>query len=372
VVFAALATNEPRTRDWWLVGLGVAAAVLSRSLGLGLAGGLLAWCLRRRIAPPGVWLPVIIAPIGWFAWAWSARSGPGGIASYGTSYTTWVSAIPLDAWVTVVRDNLLSVIVHTGHLVAQAGLSLLPAATRPVTALLAGAVVLTAIVIASSVAGGAWAWMLGAYFVMIVVWPWPQSRFILAVLPFAAGFVLGAARRRPDCWPALTIVGALLAAANIAYTVSGARTSKDGLSLAAQPVARWNEYEALFEWIRKGTPPDAVVASVAEPMVYLYTGRRGVFPYEQRTIAINYTTPPSIGGGADLDRLLTATAASYLVRMPAPDWGHTDLLDAAIADLRARQPARLARAYTGEDPRFEVLAVSPPTAASSQPERAGR
>jgi hypothetical protein len=107
-------------------------------------------------------------------------------------------------------------------------------------------------------------------------------------------------------------------------------------------------------------------------MVYLYTGRRGVFPYEQRTIAINYTTPPSIGGGADLDRLLTATAASYLVRMPAPDWGHTDLLDAAIADLRARQPARLARAYTGEDPRFEVLVVSPPTAASSQPELAGR
>jgi hypothetical protein len=359
---ALAAGADVRTRDWWLAGLAVGLAALTRSIGVSIVAGLLAWCVWRRRWPVGLVVPMLALPAAWFAW--SVTSGatptPADPLGYGADYRGWLRTVPVDAWPVVLRDNLLAVFVHGGHLVAQSGLWMAPAACRPYAALLVGIAVMALVAWGAYRVGGAWTWALACYLAMTVAWPWPPSRFLVVVLPLALVLPWAAVGGRRTTRTGLSVVAAVLAAANIGYAAASWSTARAAQGLVVTPgaPAPWREYEALFDWIRRSTPPGAVVVSVAEPMVYLYAGRSGVFPFAQRTIALNYSNPSSIGDDKDLDALLTAARATHLVRMPAPAWAHGAELDDVIARLRARRPGRLQRAYVGADARFEAFAVS--------------
>jgi hypothetical protein len=351
-----------RTR-WWMVGLAIGLAAIARSIGVSLGAGLLAWCAWHGRWPAGLAVPALGLPTAWFAWSRASR-GAGMAADplgYGTSYDGWLGSVPLDAWPVVLRDNLLAVFVHGGHLAAQSVIGVVPPASRPVCALLVGVALVGLVAWAARRVGGAWTSALAAYLALTVAWPWPPSRFLVAVLPLALVLPWAAVRAHRRWLVALSLAAAALATANAGHAVSSWRTARaaGGLVLPSAAPAPWREYEALFDWIRRATPPDAIVASVAEPMVYLYADRTGVFPFAQRTIALNYSNPPSIGDDHDLEALLIAARATHLVRMPAPAWAHTDRLDDVIARLRARTRHRLRQVYVGADSRFEVFAVSP-------------
>jgi hypothetical protein len=309
---------------------------------------------------PRVVLAAIGLPAAWLAWAVLERGDVPAAAAYATSYEQWLTGVPLGAWPVILRDNLLAVFVHTGHLLMQPVLPVVTMASRPLVALASGAVAAGVIAWAARRVGGPVPWVLAAYVGLAVLWPWPPSRFLVVVLPVAFLPVAVASRGRLAGRIA-TSVALAMAALSAGHALSSAQHAEAaaGLPTSGGPVAAWDEYEALFKWVREKTPRHALVASVAEPMVYLYADRLGVFPFEQDTVAINYSSPPSIGTAMDLDRRIDEHGVWYLVRMPAPAWGHTDLLDGVIAALRAREPGRLRPVYAGRDPRFEVLAVQP-------------
>jgi hypothetical protein len=316
------------------------------------------WLWRRRALTWLTIVPVVCAIVGWFGWAQYASIGASAPA-YDTSYVRWLSTVGLTAWPRIAVDNLLAVAVHGGSLVLQAPMMWLPPGLRPDVGFVAGVVIIAAVLWAGRSSTGVWPWLLAVYITGIVVWPWPPSRFLVAVLPLTLCSLLVETRAGSIARRGAVIVLVILGASNAAAAVTRTfdpRWTK-GYALADGTVAPWPEYSGLLDAIRRTTPPDAVVASVVEPMVFLYTDRHGVFPYSQDTVRLNYSDIPSIGTWRELDDRLTATHAAFLVRLPAPTWAHTAALDDAITALEAARPGRLRSLYRGTDRRFELLEI---------------
>ena len=342
-----------KTRGVWL-----ALMVLTRSAGLLMCVGAIVWLWRRRALTWTVVVPVGLAVVGWFGWVQFASIGARAPV-YEVSYLQWLATVGLTAWPRIVADNLLAVPVHGGSLVVQAPMMMLPTALRPACGFFAGLAVVAAVVWAARSSAGAWPWLLAVYVAGIVLWPWPPSRFLVAVLPLAFCSVLAATRPGSGARRAVAIVLMVLGLSN---TVAAVERTFDprwtrGYALVGAAIAPWSEYTALLNAIRRTTPPDAVIASVVDSMVFLYTDRHGVFPYLQDTIRLNYSPIPSVGGWRELDERLTTTGAAFLARLPAPTWAHTGALDETIAALRAARPGRLRSIYRGADDRFELLEI---------------
>ncbi len=117
----------------------------------------------------------------------------------------------------------------------------------------------------------------------------PHNRFVLPVLPLLlAGFwtemahlagILRASWRKPKTSDrvAAVAIGALAAgviALGAWRMYYGTRVFLPGVLAQHRAIFRGNR-EA-YEWIAKNTPPDALVFAYSDPLMYLYTGRRGL------------------------------------------------------------------------------------------------
>jgi hypothetical protein len=300
----------------------------------------------------------VIAIAGWFGWTQYASIGASAPV-YDVSYVRWLATIGLAAWPRILADNLLAIPVHGGSLVMQAPMMLLPARLRPDAGFVAGMVLVAAVVWAARSSPGVWRWLLAVYVGGIVLWPWPPSRFLVAVVPFTLCSLVAATRPgsqvRRATVVALLVLGLSNTAAALARSVDPRWSA--GYALADGTVAPWPEYSALLGAIRRATPPDAIIATVVESMVFLYTDRHSVFPYVQDTLRLNYSLTPSLGTWQELDERLSTTRAGFLVRLPAPTWAHTAALDEVIAALQAARPGRLRSLYRGTDVRFELFEI---------------
>jgi hypothetical protein len=163
------------------------------------------------------------------------------------------------------------------------------------------------------------------------------------------------------------LLGATLAA-NLAYaTVNGPALWAGGIRYPDGPPIRWDEFDAAFSWIRRHTPRESVIASLSEPMVYLYTGRHGVFPYAQDSVRMFYSSEPSIGTASEMLERLHRNRVTYLLRMPVVTWPQYGLFERLVHEARLRPAAGLRQVYVGHDPRFEVLALSETVSGDTAP-----
>ena len=236
-----------KTRGVWL-----ALMVLTRSAGLLMCVGAIVWLWRRRALGWTVVVPVGLAVVGWFGWVQFASIGARAPV-YEVSYVQWLATIGLTAWPRIVSDNLLAVPVHGGSLVVQAPMMMLPTAFRPVCGFFAGLAVLAAVVWAARSSAGAWPWLLAVYVAGIVLWPWPPSRFLVAVLPLAFCSVLAATRPGSGARRAVAMVLMVLGLSN---TVAAVERTFDprwtrGYALVGAAIAPWSEYTALLNAIRR-------------------------------------------------------------------------------------------------------------------------
>jgi len=128
------------------------------------------------------------------------------------------------------------------------------------------------------------AWSLAGYVVVVLLWPVGPDRFLWAAWPllavtFAAGAEALAARAAADRSMAGTVGRWGVAATAVAvvagfaffqvrgYTRGDATRLQRGISATLEEV---------LPWVRRATPPDAVIAGEDEALLWLYTGRRAV------------------------------------------------------------------------------------------------
>jgi hypothetical protein len=339
--------------------LALTACALLRTAGVVLVIAMLAWVARRRALKPSVVLMSIGPVLGWFAWTASAGAASDVRTAYYTSYSGWLTLLAPDQFASVVGANLRSVLSGIGTVIAQGLWTYLG---QPVV--ISGVVCAALAAVWCAATRGLTAVVLAAYVAQLCVWPWPNPRFLVPVAPLlttaaCGGLLLAAGARYSRSARALLLVSALVAVTgNLLLARDLGRLSRrfgyPYASVDRQPV-NWSEYEAVFDWLRRSTPRDAIVASDIDPSVFLYAGRRGFLIAEQNAMKMFYQPEPSLGSAPEVAAALRRGGATYLLRTPLPGWPHYELREQLLMEIRQLFPDALQLVYVGIDPRFEVF-----------------
>ncbi len=306
------ATDPGRRRDAAaLAGLLAGLAFLTRTIGLAVVGGCLLIVVlradRRRVV--AYLAPALTCVLPWLVWV-SLPHADGSRISY-------LAELPVDG-----LPGPLALLGHVAQLPAAIGLvslpglaDLLPRGTPvPLIALL---YLLGAVILAGALRQR-FAPTLVLTLGMAVAVPWFQPRFLVPLAPLFLATLLSGLLPTGHA-PVARTVRALVLALLVGAAVAGNGRRLAAVEAAAipaleqvsYPTLAWHEIDDAMQWLRTHTPPDAVVGSFHDPLVYLYTGRIGVQAYP----AIWHPEPEQI------TTALRAGRASYLVDFPVPDEG---------------------------------------------------
>ncbi len=260
------------------------AAVLCRTIAVTLAPALLfgAWQRRRQW---GAWLPVAtlgLTTLGWMFYARSMRPAPGEFGplyDYYVGYSSWVQG-PSGLF-TVFFGNVAQLLSGVGLAVSGVREAGVPAAVALVAGLGLGGVVL----------GGGWharreramavPLLFGAATLgLVALWPFPPERFLLPLTPLWIWAVwrsvsaLIQAERLPAA--SLKSCAMVCGGASLLAVLMGFPT-RNSLPLLDHRIDA-KAFADAADWIRRETPPDAVLISDHDPWVWLATGRRCLPP----------------------------------------------------------------------------------------------
>ena len=351
-------------RDEWLAGAALSACAITRSIGVFVvAGGLLHLVWVRRSS----WrtaFPAVLPAISWFVWV--AVAGPderAGLAQYNTSYLNWWATYGASTLLPIVRDNLIGVVVHGGYIVLDGATRLLSGSPPGVIASsLAGSVLAACIAMAAKRRRSAFILVLSAYIAVVVIWPWPPVRFLIPVMPLtcvfgwgvvSSGIPANSAIRKP-----FSFAVGLFALITAASTVAAISSIRGPYAAAAEGSPNRNAFGAAFHIVRTLTPEDAVIGSLSEPMVYLYTGRKGTFVHRHDTVRLHYRVPPSIGSKDEVFQTLRDAGATHVLRLPMGTRGVPVLFDRILAQLSSPTDGRLRLLYEDRDADFWLFEVN--------------
>jgi hypothetical protein len=376
--FEAALSGRPMSRPRrLLLGVVLTLPFWCRTVGLALVpAGLL---LVRRGRRPTRWVSAgaVAALVPWAVWTaigLAARQADE-VESYYTNYLGWYASLGLPLLARVFAGNAERIVWSAGGLgLAGINRALLEAGIAPVVMMLALGVVGWIAMVRQCIAGRVLPTMVGAYVLLVAVWPWPPDRFMVPILPILVGYLLlgisqalgdRAGRRRRLI--AVSIVGVLVAA-NLAclnrFRSLSHRTGFPQNRVASAPVC-WDSYQRVFDWLRVHSDSEAVIATEMDPMFYLYTSRRGFRPFISRPGAMFYGTDgPLIGTVDELERALEVHEPQYVVVTPMQFFDEP--FQQLVLALRARHPGWLKPVYEdAQDERFSVYEVQP--AARSMP-----
>ena len=163
---------------------------------------------------------------------------------------------------------------------------------------------------------------------IIVLWPWPPSRFIIPFLPFVAACLLKVIQRNINKYSfspnkKIFVIVCLILFIFI-NVLSVYRTEKISSSMGYpflkpldEPIS-WSSYEAVFNWINIHTQADDVVASGLDPMVYLYTGHHAIRPFAMDPLSLFYFKDSPPVSMEQIIHSLRVYQPKYLIETPMP------------------------------------------------------
>jgi hypothetical protein len=107
----------------------------------------------------------------------------------------------------------------------------------------------------------------------------------------------------------------------------------------------WHQLSALFEWIRRETPPDAVLSGNLDPTYFLYAGRKSVRAFAADPYALFYSAGERarapLGSVSDFRHRLLSAGVDYCVWSPAPDFGESPHFRRLLDELSREVPGSL-------------------------------
>lgn len=366
-----LRTRSPTPVATFFLILLLTVPFLTRTIGVALIPvALIVLFLRHRLSwSLGVGSGLIVSA--WLVWAAIQPKPLDPFAVYYTSYASWwLQLIGIKNELRVVALNFLYLLNSVGSL----GTTVIPrlASFEPTLGWL------TIPFGASSLVGiylGVRNWQilpcfLSAYLLIVILWPWPPSRFVIPILIFLLGYSLnwiwnlmatGRGLRAKKGMAAL--ICAILLIGNVWETCRVAQFNRrmhyPSLIAASETPVAWSSFSNIFSWIKANTRPTDVIASPLDSMVFLYTGRVAFRPFAMRPTSLFYgdSTPP-----ATVEQLLTGLKvyqAHYLVQTPMLHFNEEKPSFLLIEEIRRQYPGYLNLVYVGEDSRFMIFKVQP-------------
>lgn len=310
-------------------GLLAGAVILVRSVGIALLPGtLVALVWRRRWRETPAYLAgalLLLAP--WQLWvAANDPRIPAAIApSYG-AYGGWISEALTGEGPAFVAGVLARNVAGLGR-ITRAILSPVPIGPMAwVFVAGIGALFLTGLwrlrrrapVLALFVVG---------YLALIVVWPYGPDRFVFAIWPLV-GLVLAAGAQQAWEWRApaealapgaapggtrvlAAVLGGIALAALVAHVANGVRGVRGHFWDAAQRAGHWRALP-LVAWASEHAPPGAVLSVEADPLVYLYSGRRAV-PQVQWRVGEYLRRREGVETASDMEAIIQTFSPDFLL-----------------------------------------------------------
>jgi hypothetical protein len=205
------------------------------------------------------------------------------------------------------------------------------------------------------------------YLCVIMLWPWPPSRFIIPVLPLLLAFMFGEIVKMSSKISILSIqkylyllfvgiIGFLLVF-NVNYVNNTVKTSHamgyPYPSVLKEPIS-WSSYEGIFTWINNHAQGDDILASGLDTMLYLYTDRRSFRPFTMNPMALFYSSGSRPMTMEKLIGILTRYQPKYLIQTPMPLFGEEKPFAELLCETIIKYPGWLKVVYVGEDKRFLI------------------
>ncbi len=312
--------SKARVADVLLLACAAAATTLVRTHGIALVGAVIVvFALRARFRDAAVFgagTLALLAP--WQLWA-RAHQGVLPLAMRGNyeSYSEWFAAGLRSDGPRLIARTVQRTSAELVNMFAIFSAPSLPAAVRLVALIALAVLAIIGLRVAAHRAPVSALFTIG-YVAIVIVWPFNPARFIWAIWPLLFVLVAVGIREALMWRPVLslhrlarlgTLAGALLIGIGYArYTVRGYR-GRWWSSIARQQTML---LAPLVAWTRTHTAPGDVVASSAEPVVYLYGGRAAVSA--SAFTVHNYFRPPSV---AESEAALRNILGAYHVSVVA-------------------------------------------------------
>ena len=358
-----------------LVGLALAIPCLLRLVGLVIVVPMLyaLWRHNRRI----LWYAIgaLLPLAAWMGWVWSARHATATIRVAMNSPDSW------DWLVQIMSRGVRHTVGYNALIVSVATADLFPASWKAHVAIAFPALGLMIWIAVVRRGRFALAPVLLAYVLVILLWPWPPSRFLVPLWPILGPFAMEPIQRRLGSVAMIGIAAAAIGGnlRELHQTSQRSHALHYPTSTTVKTPSTWSAYERLFGFIRVHTDPGDVLITGLDPMLFLYTGRPAIRAFDVQPLPLFYgVTGNPVGTIEDLVALLTRRNGQYLVQTPMPGFAEEEPFNNLVTQLRREHPTCVSQVYQDEqDPRFVIWAIdiagcNAVTSSTSRVERGGR
>jgi hypothetical protein len=377
----ALWALERQDENPWLkpagqfsLGVLLSLPLLTRTIGVVFIplGSLALWKRRRPVLWAALGVSILFLP--WMFWMlviprW-ASANP--VSTYYTNYLSWWFSFGKTGLVHIIASNLIyaaTATISTGLNLFRHGLVFPPWIS--IFMLVLGTITWF-FVTKDLLKGRILAMFLGMYLIIILAWPWPPMRFLVPILPFVLAYFLSWTRQALQRMPLFNsqVFAAILLVAVLAINMfflaritQLSRKENYPLITLSQEAVAWQSYEDIFRWLKGHTRPHDVIASGLDTMIFLYTGRQAVRPFQGRPVSLFYGgNDQALGTCEEVLDYLRHYKARFLVQLPMPLFSEAKPFDAIIEQLLSRFPGLLTRVYVASDSRFKIYEISQPVA----------
>jgi hypothetical protein len=368
---AQMEESSPKGTRQFFLGVLLALPFLCRSIGVTLLFATI--FIQYYRGRPLRWMALGMATVAlpWLIWmgaglgSWNRDP----VSGYYTDYVSWWAAMDWAMAFHIVWQNLVYILLSTATLSLE-GLNAIAKSINLWGWLgllfFLGAIPIIALIIKLRTWRSLPFFMM-AYFLLILVWPWHPVRFLVPILPFLLGYFFEDINKLLQRWKITTWyllpVGLLLVATNLALLYQHGQSAEKfrypHAFLQDYP-ASWASYQDIFQWLKTHSQPDDVIASMEDPMIFLYTGRQAIRPFKISPGILGYGNDlHTYGSAEDLIRTFKAYRVRYLVTFPIFAFDQTRI-DALIAEVQKKYPGSLKHIYSSTDKRFAILELPQP------------
>jgi hypothetical protein len=215
------------------------------------------------------------------------------------------------------------------------------------------------------------------YLALVVAWPFHPARYLIPLVPGIYFFLFRGVQaaeahlsnlrtsetQKKILCHLVRVTFAFVIVLHVGW-ISNYLFSKDVATTRAwfgkRLPASWQGFSETFEWIRNNTHESAVLATVFDPMYYLYTGRRSIQPglYKPATYYYPYgQAVPDVGSPDEIRAELKSLGVGFLVIHPLSGYGEGDAYSRLWTELIRSYRNRLELLFISSDSKHRIYAL---------------
>ncbi len=215
------------------------------------------------------------------------------------------------------------------------------------------------------------------YLGLVVAWPFPPERYLIPLVPAIYFFLIQGVQgaefqsRKLMMSPILKrilshfvrVTFALVVVFHfgwIANYLFNKDLSTTRVWFGKRLPASWQGFSETFEWIRNNTQESAVLATVFDPMYYLYTGRQAIQPglFKPATYYYPYGhAVPDVGSPDEIKAQLKSLGIKYLIVHPLSGRGEGDNYSKLWTGLIRSYQNQLKLVFASSDGKHRIYAL---------------